>query len=248
MTSIGYRVIGPPWVKNKFPPSERVKNFLAKFKEGGYFAPNISKEFPFRNIEARVSQIHYLPIIEIPQGIQDEVIGGRLGEHPGLPLRRYNYYSYVNQAVSSGIPMRAHASGSVSLTLAALKFVMEGGEEKIDLDEDKLIKFSGLLCAVYELGDFHTFTETAAGVANFYQNTIKDMQFCNDQIKILDQIEPKNFTALSMVFLNSIVSEEKQLTFTQISHEILECAESGLNCSEATRIKQYLRQRDRRQG
>ena len=121
MTAISYRMIGPSWIKNTYKKSEEMSAFI---REGQpYLIPGISKEFPHREQDAR----YWIDdtVFECPGMTQEPY-----RDYPvmdGMPARYFRARSYVANSLMTGIPMRAHVSGSAPLTLAAMKFVLEKG-------------------------------------------------------------------------------------------------------------------------
>jgi hypothetical protein len=223
MTAIAYRGIGPSWIKNTIKSSDRIQSFIKAFVDSGYLIEAIDeKQFPNRYNDNASHGCHDV-VIRIISKKQDQVEKAELSkELSGLPPRIYRLNSYVTKALSEGVPMRAHVSGSVSLTLAALYFVLNLGKPKKEPNEADLIKLAGILCACYEIGDFHSFAETSAGIAHFYQMYVDKMSFSNANVKILEQINPSNFLALSIGFLNSSIDERSLDQFTIISQMILD--------------------------
>ncbi|WP_420421384.1 hypothetical protein [Simkania sp.] len=217
-TAIGYRAIGPSWIKNTHEPSERIKALVGDFRGSGFLIPALgAKEFPNRSADdAKNSQA---PIaFEIPMGTQEK-LHNQEEEKEGLPSRLFTFDSYVAKGLSHGIPMRAHTSGSAPLTLAAQRFVLEVNQTQ--LGESELVQTGGILCATYDLGDFHTFAETAAGIAHYYQTVFPDMSFLNEKISILEEVDPKTFLALGVGFLQSLVSKEDSMEFDSKSFDVI---------------------------
>lgn len=222
MTAIGYRGIGPSWVENTTDPSKNVKALLRAFKDHNYIVAALGeKEFPNRSKEDASWGNHEMAI-RIPLGVQDKVEGETQGPQPGLPERLFTLDSYVAKGLAHGIPMRAHTSGSAPLTLAALQYVMNQGKKRVQPRESDLIKIAGVLCATYQLGDFHTLKETAAGISHFYQSYVRRMKFSNQGTKCLEDLTPKNFLGIGMGYLLSSLSLQAMSQFNWISSELME--------------------------
>jgi hypothetical protein len=223
-TAIGYRSIGPGWVINTENPSPQMNNFLSDFRKGNYLIPALGeKEFPNRSREDAMYQ-QSGHIIEIPTGLQDEVEGGLKGPQPGLPPRFFTIDSYVAKAIQSGVEMRAHTSGSAPLSLAAMQFLQNLGKAKTEPLETDLLIMAGLLCATYQLGDFHTLAETTAGVSHYYQTNVEPVDFTNEIIEKLQDIPARTFLGLAIGFLRACVDETAQDEFTAVSQGVLEPA------------------------
>jgi len=79
--------------------------------------------------------------------------------------------NWVSAAVKSGVNARAHVSGTVPLALAAcagLLSLHDSSESDWFHDNDKLRVFCGsFLIPVYVRGDYHSLSETAAGIEHF---------------------------------------------------------------------------------
>ena len=223
-SALGYRAIGSSVKKDaQTKPSDNMKRLLDDMNKGGYIVPHVKlREFPHRPTDDASCYTSDIPSIEIPQGSQDEIVGGLPGRQAGLPSRKFTLDSIVAKAVAHNIPMRAHISGTAPLTLAGLEFVLNNGEKRVRPDESTLIKLAGIISACYALGDFHSLAETAAGVAHFYQVYVDTMRFSNQNAKILEEVPAKTFYALSFGFLNSIVSDKAMECFNQKTQELLD--------------------------
>lgn len=223
-SAIGYRAINlNPSRKPTTPLSDNLKQMLQDV-QADYHLDHIStKQFPHRKSDDDSRNTTPTPgRIEIPAGEQDAVEGGLPGPQKFNSARQFTPKSYVARALSHNIPMRAHVSATAALTLSGMEFILNEGRKRTTLDQNVLIKLSGLICASYEIGDFHSYAETAAGVAHFYQAYVDSMYFPTEDTGILEDIHPKTFYALSFGFLNSIVSNRAMEEFTAKSQELLD--------------------------
>ena len=217
MTAIGYTAVGKG--VSSFQQSQEVKNLLKDFKESGFLVSYIAQEeFPHRTSEYIFSPLCFRKVT-IRGENQAEVAKGLPGRQKGLPSSSFSLESYVSRALEQGIPMRAHVSGSASVTLAMTRFALKNSGQS--LDEKTLLRAAGILCATYELGDYHSIAETAAGSSHFYQSSVQGMNFRNTEGQILEQIDPVVFLGLGIGYLSMVVHEEKMGQFDVLADHVI---------------------------
>lgn len=217
MTAISYRMIGPTWIKNSYKKSSSMSRFL---QEGSlYLIPGISREFPNRGSDARISQSQ--EVVECP-GINQEPYRD-YPVLPGMPGRYFKSNSYVAESLNAGIPMRAHVSGSAPLTLSAMKFILEKGMNSFEMNSEPVqILLNGLIIALFDCGDYHSISESSAGVSYYYQSAFSQVDFHPFGAKYLESVSGRNWLALGIGYLSRIVAENSLDEFLLLSQDLLE--------------------------
>ena len=248
--------LGPRWIKREGSPSQNLFDFILQMHRSGFkvteigsikahaFRRRYSEDATKKNWETinpinihtnQVSSIddenqgRFLPPIEryigIPQSNQSPLPNSSAPQI-GLAPTMYNIDSYVTRGILSGVSMRAHASGSAPLTLAAMQFINSQGIKPNIIDEEELAIHAGIIIATYEAGDYHSPAETAAGFCHYHQTIKKERIYVTntkpEDEQYLDEIEPKNFLAMAVGFLSNIVSDDKIDEFNALSQKVAE--------------------------
>ena len=261
-TSLGYCAIapnsaelGPPWIRKGSPAPESLKIMVKEIDKGQFLVPAIgdqakeSHAFPSRYQEfvkldeASKDVKTHAKIrcdIEAPEDLSTIICGaceqpavakGDFLSKEGLKSSAFTKDSYVMRGLQSGVHMRSHVSGSAPLTLAAMDFLDAIDSPKAS--ERQIQLRGGLLVAIYQLGDYHSLAETAAGVSHYYQmRHIKDGKeavFVSDQVHYLQQLSPANFLALALGQMLSVISDETIESFQKLQQNLLEKVHSRVS-------------------
>lgn len=250
--------LGPFWVKKEGVASENLRSFIQAFGEGNYITCAIGETdksahaFPSRSQE-NIQDHHLKEVLSKDAEILKHSIGKQIdqdaklvfvGSHnqasiddlsiskPGLDPRSFSTESYVSRAIESGVAMRAHVSGSAPLTLAALNFFDR--ENNHNTTEDQLFIRAGIIISTYQLGDYHTIAETAAGISHYHQQREHQQIYSAEDLEgnltteNLEQVSPITFLSVGIGHMNKVIDLPKVEEFTKTSQRLLDCVSSQL--------------------
>lgn len=224
-TGAGYRAINASWVGRTTTPSPGLTKMLEEIDTNDYLVAAIGKEFPERSNEDMDNSSETRGVY-FPQGIQD-AIPGASGPQPGLIERAFTKKSYVSaKGIDNGIPMRAHVSGSMPLTLGVDEFIMNDGRKRGQADPEAIRLAGGVFTALYDIGDYHTVAESAAGVEHRIQELTGNRLTDKDR-PMLNDVDPRNFLAMGIGMMNRVVDEKKLPEFNGKVQTLLESVEAA---------------------
>lgn len=264
--------LGPSWVEKDGTASESLKTMIKHIAEGPYIVSSVGETaewahaFPKRANESIPIDMQDVVagtdevIQDDPKSIQkpldstsiyiiesyeQEHIDNREVTRKGLDPRAFTHDSYVARGLRDGVAMRAHVSGSAPLTLAALRFF--DGSDARETSEDQLFLRAGFITAIYQLGDYHTIAETAAGISHYHQRESytqkKDDRIYTSENSLgaattnyLEEISPVIFQNMGIGHMAKITHEEMQDAFTLASQKLLE--EIPSRQSQAPKIRE----------
>jgi hypothetical protein len=266
-TALGYCALcprspqlGPPWVKkSKDRAPESVRACIADIDQGEFLVNSIGESKPWvRAFPARFSEfVDISPeeaekssLVELYQKTHLEPtqtlliaphiqpsLGKALERRQGLKPRCFTGQSYPAKSINMGVHMRSHVSGSAPLTLAAMSFLDSLGKNTIS--EDRLFTRAGLIISTYQLGDYHSFAETAAGVAHYHQMNFMKQDpsgfYVSDQVQCLEQISAPVFLSLALGHMLRTVDGQYAEEFQRMQQPILEAVGSRVGVSKRAR-------------
>jgi hypothetical protein len=260
-TAMGYSAIspalpelGPPWVKKGKEASASLRRFIQDMAGGPYLVPSIgSSEGWHRAFSKRYSEFvklsddqhrDFVDIVDpsqedrpvdaiyMPTCKQFPLLECSVDEKEGLEPSCFTGQSFVMQALKLGVNMRSHVSGSAPLTLAGMKFL--DSVDGVEASEEQIFMRGGLIISCYQLGDYHSLAETAAGVCHFHQmqSIIKESNpiYTNDSVQSLEELSPVVYLSLAIGHMLKTVKDESVDVFSLISNKVLEYVSSRVSC------------------
>ncbi len=259
-TAMGYSAIspaspelGPPWVKKGKEASASLRRFIQDMADGPYLVPSIgSTESRDRAFSRRYSEFielsddrqrDFVDVIEpsqadrsvdaiyVPTFKQFPLLECSADAKDGLKPSCFKGQSFVMQALNLGISMRSHVSGSAPLTLAGMKFI--DSIDGVEASEEQILMRGGLIISSYQLGDYHSLAETAAGVCHFHQmqSIIKESNpiYTNNSVQSLEEVSPVVYLSLAIGHMLKTINDESVDVFSFISNKVLEYVTSRVS-------------------
>ncbi|MCF6765737.1 hypothetical protein L3V82_08120 [Thiotrichales bacterium 19S3-7] len=184
LTAISYRHIRADWVSPPYYPETQdqksicntiddiVRPQLVASINSTY--TNRGDDFVSNKAKDETTQVNYNDDVSDASDVEEDSLKKPVEHLDNQYFRNHvapNLNSWVYSASLSGIPIRAHVSGTTALNLAAAEGLLRNADGSLNdwlSNENNLKALSGvLIIPQYFRSDFHTFAETAAGIKHY---------------------------------------------------------------------------------